>query len=109
MLTWVSLFPEHLTELVGLVAAMPLDSRETFGFFRDLRDIGLAAEQPDTVLQLLRHVLSKKERVFDPNPVREIVEQARNAGASAEAMTDVCNELARLGFGGLDGLCGDEE
>lgn len=101
MLTWVPLYPEHLPDLVELVAAMPLAPRETFGFFRSLRDTGLAGEQPDAVLQLVCHVLSKMERVFDPNSVRDVVEQARDAGASAAAMTAVCNELARLGFGGL--------
>ena len=105
MLTWVPLFPDHLPDLVELVAAMPLAPRETFGLFRSLRDASLPGKQPDSVLRLLSDVLSKKDRVFDRDTVREIVEQARNAGASAEAMTDVCNELARLGFVGLDGLC----
>lgn len=105
MLTWVPLLPEHLTELVELVAAMPLGPRETFGFFQSLQDSGLAVEQPDAVLRLLSHVLSKKDHVFDRDTVRGIVEQARDAGASAETMTAVCNELARLGFGRLDDLC----
>jgi hypothetical protein len=105
MIQWSVALEDAFAEAVALILRGPSPEWGNRGRpFRELGKSGLVGAFPNESAQLLRFLMRSENQLQRADGVREMVLELKTFGAEEAVLSNICDELCRLGDGQAEGL-----
>jgi hypothetical protein len=105
MVEWSTSLQPVFPQVVDRICESPNPTFQWAHLYHDLRKSNLTSQHPDSMARLLLHLLpGANPTYYDMGELAAIVEELAGSGGPAGALSQVCDELGRLGYEGARDL-----
>jgi hypothetical protein len=105
MVEWTASLQPVFPQVVDRICESPNPTFQWAHLYHDLRKSNIAPQHPDSMARLLLHLLpGANPTYYDMGELVVIVEELARSGGPAGALSQICEELGRLGYEGARDL-----